>query len=166
MNTSFHDHTAVQFATAEAQAGQVAGGVSTPSSNSRSPMSLSRWISTAPTFFVVEIKSPTYLPSTIRSRPNTEVVRSQCYRETTPLATHMKEPAVPSNLSPLADSTSFVVDTAPIGGRNTHIMQEKARVRARFLAAVEEIRQIVRDLWYGSMYPNLQPSPCLIPEAL
>ena len=45
----------------------------------------------------------------------------------------------------LADSISSIVDTAPIGRWNTNIMQEQGR--AKFLAVVEEIKQMVHDLW-------------------
>ncbi|KAH9015921.1 hypothetical protein EDB85DRAFT_1821785, partial [Lactarius pseudohatsudake] len=52
-------------------------------------------------------------------------------------ATGAVEPAA------LADSTSSVVDTASIERWYSNIMQEEGR--ARFLAAMKEIRQMVRD---------------------
>lgn len=42
-------------------------------------------------------------------------------------------------------------------------MEEEGR--AKFLATVEEIKRMVGDLWYGSMYSALLP-PYIIPEAL
>ncbi|KAI0247762.1 hypothetical protein BJV78DRAFT_890337 [Lactifluus subvellereus] len=47
---------------------------------------------------------------------------------------------------PLPDNPYVVLDTAPIERWDTNIMQEEGRTK--FLAMVEEIKQMVRDLWY------------------
>ena len=121
---------------------------------SRSPMSLSRWIPTAPIFFI-EIKPPTHLPSIstrkdaenqVRTRfvqrPSTEVsaIGRQLSYYTYERATGAVEPIV------LADSISFVVDTALIERWNTNILEEGS---AKFLAVVQEIKQMVAILGTG-----------------
>jgi len=45
----------------------------------------------------------------------------------------------------LADSTNAIIDTAPIERWGTNIMQEEGRTK--FVAIVEEIKQMVLDLW-------------------
>ena len=125
----------------------------------------------SPIFFV-EIKPPTHLPSIYTRKVAENQVRTRFVQ----LAHLVRIPklygvsAIGRQLSyytyerasgavepvALADSISSVVDTAPIWRWNTNIMQEEGC--ARFLAVVEEIKQMVRDLWYGSMYSIVQPS--------
>jgi len=126
----------------------------------------------SPIFFV-EIKPPTYLPSTfVRSE-----AQNQIRTRFTQLAHLVRIPklygvsAIGRQLSyytyerasgavepvALVDSTSFVVDsdTAPIGRWNTNIMEEG---RAKFLAVVEEIKQMVAMIGTGVVQPSLTSS--------
>lgn len=59
----------------------------------------------------------------------------------------------------LADSITLVVDTAPIGRWNTNIMEEEGR--AKFLAVVEEIKQMVAIIGTGFMYSQAVVQPSL-----
>jgi hypothetical protein len=65
--------------------------------------------------------------------------------------------------TPLPDNPNAVVDTAPVERWDTNIMQEEGRTK--FLAMVEEIKQMVRDLWYVLAYSSIQP-PHALPEIL
>ncbi|KAH8983293.1 hypothetical protein EDB92DRAFT_2106353 [Lactarius akahatsu] len=117
----------------------------------------------SPVFFV-EIKPPTHLPSLSARKDAENQIRTRFGQ----LAHLVRVPklygvsAIGRQLSyytyeraggtiepvALADSTSSIVDTAPIERWNTNIMQEEGR--ARFLAVVEEIKQMVRNLWWTS----------------
>ncbi|KAI0253283.1 hypothetical protein BJV78DRAFT_1123277 [Lactifluus subvellereus] len=64
----------------------------------------------------------------------------------------------------LPDDLNVVVDTAPVERWDTNIMQEEGHTK--FLAMVEEIKQMVRDLWYVLVYSGVQPLPHALPEIL
>jgi hypothetical protein len=53
----------------------------------------------------------------------------------------------------LPDNPHVVLDTAPVERWDTNIMQEE--VRTKFLAMVEEIKQMVRDMWYVLVYSSV-----------
>ncbi|KAI9456035.1 hypothetical protein BJY52DRAFT_1224393 [Lactarius psammicola] len=107
----------------------------------------------SPIFFV-NIKSPTHLlsMSALRTRFEqlTDVVRmpnlygvSAIGRQLSYYRYERASGVVKPDAK--AGSTSSVVDTAPNGRWNTNIIQEESHVR--FLTMVEEIKQIIRDLW-------------------
>jgi len=107
----------------------------------------------------IEIKPPTHLPSLFSRKDAENQVRTRFQQ----LAHLVRIPklygvsAIGRQLSyytyerasgavepiALADSTTLVVDTAPIGRWNTNIMEEG---RGKFLAVVEEIKQMVANL--------------------
>ena len=116
----------------------------------------------SPVFFI-EVKAPTHLPS-ITTRKDAENQVRYRFRQLAHLvqipklygvsalgrqlsyytydkASGRVEPGV------LTDSTEVVVDTAPLVRWNTNIMEEEGR--AKFLAVVEEIKQMVADLGTG-----------------
>jgi hypothetical protein len=116
----------------------------------------------SPIFFV-EIKPPTHLPSMFARKDAENQVRTrfaqlahlvqipklygvsamgrQLSYYTYERASGAVEPTA------LAESASFIMDTAPIGRWNTNIMQEEGR--AKFLAVVEEIKQMVAIFGMG-----------------
>ncbi|KAH9168571.1 hypothetical protein EDB89DRAFT_2073850 [Lactarius sanguifluus] len=149
-----------QYATAEAQTGGP-GAINFAISYVIESLDLD-----SPVLFV-EIKPPMHLPSISAVKtPKTKSEPGSCnllisseYRSCTESmlsdddspTTHMKEPPVLSNLL-LWKTLLPLLWTLPLlrGGTRICIMQEEGR--ARFLAAIKEIRQMVRDLWYESMY--------------
>ena len=147
-----------QYITAEAQAGGT-GGTNSAISYVIEPLDLD-----SPIFFI-EIKPPTHLPSMSARKAADSQVRTRfvqlahlvqiprlygvsaigrqlCYY-TYERASGAIQPVA------LADSTSFVADTAPIERWNTNIMEEHGHVL--FMMIVKEIKGMVRELGYGSM---------------
>jgi len=131
----------------------------------------------SPIFFI-EVKPPTYLPSLTTRKDAENQVRTWFWQ----LAHLVRIPklygvsAIGRQLSyytyerasgavepiALADSNTVVVDTAPIGRWNTNIMEEEGR--GKFLAVVEEIKQMVVNL--GTRLYCCSTSPYMILEAL
>lgn len=64
----------------------------------------------------------------------------------------------------LADSASIIIDTAPIERWDTNITQEEGCTI--FVAIVEEIKQMVFDLWCVLIYSSIQPFSQTLPEML
>lgn len=162
-----------QYATAEAQTGGI-GAIDFTITYVIEPLDLE-----SPILFV-EIKPPTYL-SPITTRKNAEnqvrsrfgmlahLVRIPKLYGISAIGRHLSyfiydratgvvEPAA------LPDHPSVVLDTAPVERWDTNIMHEEGRTK--FLAMVEEIKQMVHDLWYVLVYPGIQRLPHALPEIL
>ncbi len=145
-----------QYPTVEAPAGGT-GAIDFAISYVIEPLNLD-----SPIFFV-EIKPPTHLPSISARKEAENQVRLRFMQ----LAHLVRIPKLygvsaigrqlsyyayeraSGNVEPvaLADSSTSIVDTAPIERWDTNIMEEEGR--AKFLAVVEEIKQMVAILGTG-----------------
>jgi hypothetical protein len=149
-----------QYATAEARAGSTGDIIDRAFAITYVIERLN--LESGPIFFV-EIKPPTYLPS-ISTRKDAENQIRHRFLQLSHLVRIPKLYGVSAigrqlsyyiyerasgNVEPvaLADSPSAVVDTAPIERWDTNIMEEEGRVK--FLAVVEEIKQMVATLGKG-----------------
>jgi hypothetical protein len=153
---STHFTVTPQYTTEEAMTGGT-GAIGFAISYVIEPLNLE-----CPVFFI-EIKPPTHLPSLSARKDAENLVRRRFLQ----LSHLVRVPklygvsAIGRQLSyytyerasgtvepiALADSTTLVVDTAPIGRWNTNIMEEEGR--AKFLAVVEEIKQMVAIIGTG-----------------
>jgi hypothetical protein len=157
-----------QYPTSEAQMGGI-GAIDFAITYVIEPLDLE-----SPVFFI-EIKPPTHL-SSISARKDAE---NQVRNRFGQLAHLVRIPklygvsAIGRQLSyytyewasgavdpiALADSINVIVDTAPIERWDTNIMQEEGRTK--FVAIVEEIKQMVLDLlcvlifWYPTLSSSL-----------
>ncbi|KAF8804186.1 hypothetical protein BYT27DRAFT_7108114, partial [Phlegmacium glaucopus] len=155
-----------QYPTAEAQVGGI-GAINFAITYVIEPLNVNL---ESPVFFI-EIKPPTHL-SSIAARKDAE---NQVWNRFRQLAHLVQVPklygvsAMGRQLSyytykrasgavepaALADSIDVIIDTAPIERQamnpwDTNIMQEEGRTR--FVAIVEEIKQMVLDLWCMLIY--------------
>jgi hypothetical protein len=144
-----------QYVTSEAPAGGI-GAIDFAITYVIEPLDLD-----SPVLFI-EVKPPTHMPR-LSARKNAEnQVRSR-FGQLTDLVripklygisalgrqlsyyTYDKDSGVVEP-APLPDNPYLLIDTAPVERWDTNIMQEEGRTK--FLTMVEEIKQMVRNLWY------------------